>query len=306
MFILKSVAQGVFDPTPPAFDKAAEAVVFRQILSTFTWLPDTPTPTLTPTNTATPTATMTPTLDAASLKGPYAVVSVGPGSSLNIYSSPGTGNSVVGSFASTATNIMRTGRSQDVDGVQWQEVLRPDGGTGWVDARYLTEYVSPAAFCSDARIPALAGQLQQAMQQSDGNLFSSLISPVHGVNIRFWYSQPGLTFDRSRAAGLFSDLTEYNWGAGPSGIDDIIIFRDFIPFRVWWVLGATNLQTACNQANWTFNATNPWPAEYGNVRFYTYNRPSESGVQIPPSTWLIGFEYVQGQPTLFTMVYFSP
>ena len=56
-FVLHSL-NGAFPP-PPDFDKAAESAVFLQMMGTFTWLPQTPTPTLAP---ATATPTFTPTV----------------------------------------------------------------------------------------------------------------------------------------------------------------------------------------------------------------------------------------------------
>ena len=63
-FVLHSLAAGAFEPPVPEFDKAAESAVFAQVMSTFAWLPQTPTPTLAPataTPTFTPTVTPTPT-----------------------------------------------------------------------------------------------------------------------------------------------------------------------------------------------------------------------------------------------------
>src|ERR1043165_8539150 len=51
-FVLHSV-NGSFPP-PPDFDKVAESAVFAQVMSTFSWLPGTITPTFTPTFTPTP------------------------------------------------------------------------------------------------------------------------------------------------------------------------------------------------------------------------------------------------------------
>jgi hypothetical protein len=44
-FILRAVNPGVFDTPPPIYDEAAESAVFGQIVSTYTWLAQTPTST---------------------------------------------------------------------------------------------------------------------------------------------------------------------------------------------------------------------------------------------------------------------
>jgi hypothetical protein len=62
-FVLHSLAAGAFEPPVPEFDKAAESVVFAQVMSTFVWN-TTPTPTATQMPTPTPTPippTITPT-----------------------------------------------------------------------------------------------------------------------------------------------------------------------------------------------------------------------------------------------------
>ena len=96
---------------------------------------------------ATPSFTPTP----ASLIGPYAVVRVALNDVLNIRSGAGNSYPVVGSFSPDTVNIMRTGPTAVADNATWAEVQNPSGGTGWVNAFYLTEYVSHDAFCADAR-----------------------------------------------------------------------------------------------------------------------------------------------------------
>ena len=61
-FVLHSLNAGNFATPIPEFDKAAESAVFAQIMSTFGWVPSTPTPTpAAATPTFTPTVTPTPT-----------------------------------------------------------------------------------------------------------------------------------------------------------------------------------------------------------------------------------------------------
>ena len=81
---------------------------------------------------------------------------------------------------------MRTGPTASADNATWVEVQNPNGGTGWVNSYYLTEYVSHDAFCADTRIPILIEQLKGSMNQSNGDMFAGLVSPVHGVDVRLW------------------------------------------------------------------------------------------------------------------------
>jgi hypothetical protein len=60
-FVLRVANPSFFDTPPAPYDQAAESAVFVNIVSTFDWLPYTPTPTPTPTPSRTPTSTRTPT-----------------------------------------------------------------------------------------------------------------------------------------------------------------------------------------------------------------------------------------------------
>ncbi|HKI52597.1 MAG TPA: NBR1-Ig-like domain-containing protein, partial [Anaerolineales bacterium] len=164
----------------------------------------------------------TPTDTPASLIGPYAVIRVAQNDVLNIRSLAGSSYPVVGSFPSDAINIMRTGPiAQELDGTEWMEVQNPSGGTGWVNSFYLTEYVSHDAFCADTRIAPLIEKLKTSMNGSDGLLLSQQVSPAHGMNVHLWAYQQPVHYTSVQAVGAFVSTDIYNWGSGPSGMDDL-------------------------------------------------------------------------------------
>jgi hypothetical protein len=45
---------------------------------------------------------------------------------------------------------------------------------------------------------------------------------------------------------------------------------------------------------------NPWP--YAGIRYYNLYKPGTPGIELDYRTWLIGFEYIDGQPYLHSMV----
>jgi hypothetical protein len=49
-----------------------------------------------------------------------------------------------------------------------------------------------------------------------------------------------------------------------------------------------------------FPLSNPWP--YPNIRYYNLYKPATSGTDFDFRTWLIGFEYINNQPYLHSMV----
>jgi len=241
---------------------------------------------------------ITPTPPA--LIGPFAVIRVAPNDVLNIRSGAGASYPVVGSFPSDATNIMRTGPIESGDSAFWVEVQKPDGGTGWVNFQYLTEYVSHDAFCADTRIPALIEQLKGSMNQSNGDLFAGLASIKSGIDVRLWAYQPAVNFTAASARNVFTDTNVYNWGTGPRGEPDFGTFAQIIQPRLQEVLNAPNMETYCDTLTKVFPLADPW--RYPNIRYYNLYKPGTPGTDLDFRTWLIGFEYLGGQPYLYAMV----
>ena len=109
-----------------------------------------------PTRTAT---TGAPATVPGSPSGPYGVILTVPTDVLNIRSGPGVAYPVTAYFPATATTVMRTGPSATVGDATWVEVTKPSGGTGWVNAHFLTEYVAPASFCASTAVTNLIAKM---------------------------------------------------------------------------------------------------------------------------------------------------
>jgi hypothetical protein len=258
-----------------------------------------------PTTSNAPTPTTGGIIPAAP-SGPYGVILVAPGDVLNIRSGPGAGNPVSGSFASSATNIMRSGYSSTADGDLWVQVANPGGGSGWINSTFLTEYVDSATFCADGRVNTLLTNLGNALKTSNGEVLASLVSPAHGMTVYQWRHGIAHAFKQSDARWVFDSTFEHNWGAAPaSGLDTIGAFHVVVlpnlldVFNASYSLTCNSLGTAPQYGN------NPWPVEYTNVNFYTVYKPGTPGVDLDWRYWLVGVEYVQGQPTIFALVHFA-
>lgn len=249
--------------------------------------------------TETPTPTATPTQVA--LIGPYAVTLVSPTDLLNIRSGAGVSNPVIGAFPRDAMGVMRTGPMSQADGATWVEVLRPDGGTGWVNFNYLTEQVSRDAFCSDARIAPLIGQLKQTVNLSDGNLLAGMVSPKHGVNVNYWLHGMTVNYTPSTAATVFTSAESINWGAGPSGISDVGTFAQIVQPEMADVLNSS-YQLVCDNPSYASMFVDPWRST--NIHYYAVVKPASSDGNLDWKIWLVGFEYVDGQPYLYGAVRF--
>ncbi len=156
-----------------------------------------------------------------------------------------------------------------------------------------------ANFCADSRIATLIEQLKGSMNQSNGDMFAALVSPTHGVDVRLWaYSSP-VNFNSTSAKNVFTSTDSYTWGGGPSGIPDVGTFKNIIQPKLADVLNAPNMETYCDNLTKVFPLANPWP--YSGMHYYNLYKPASSA-GFDFRTWLIGFEYVNGQPYISALV----
>ena len=177
--------------------------------------------------------------------------------------------------------------------------------TGWRlrlgQLDYLTEYVSTSAFCADARIPQLIEQLKQSMLQSNGNQFALLVGSKHGVAINFWRDVPPVNYTTATARGIFTDPPVVQLGTGPaagpglSGTFAQIVQPDMVD------VFNSSYQLGCDNPSYASMFVNPWPNT--NIHYYSILKPPSSNV-FDWKVWLVGFEYVGGQPYLYGTVHY--
>jgi hypothetical protein len=260
-----------------------------------------PTVTHSPAPTVMPTATSTPS-------GPYAVILVVADDVLNIRSTAGAGNPIIGTFSPTATNVMRTGPTAYVGADLWVEVQIPGGGTGWVNAHFLTEYVSPSAFCADGKVVPQVTKLGTAFTTANGDLLSSLVSPAHGMAVRYWryYASAQNIFDPLHASAVFESTYSHNWGlAAGSGLPTEGSFHEVVLPKLLDVFNASYNLTCNTVQTGGASYDTSWPAEYTNFNFYSVYRPGATGDELNWRTWLVGVEYIQGQPYVVALIQFQ-
>jgi len=258
----------------------------------------------TPTNGIAPTPTNSGIIPGEP-SGPYGVILVPPGDVLSVRTLPGAGYPTDGSFTATATNVMRTGPSATADGDLWVQVQNPGGGNGWVIAKYLTEYVAPASFCADSLVTTLLNNLGSALNSSNGETLAALVSPAHGLAVRLWRYSDAIIFDREHARWILDSTFSHNWGAAPgSGLETTGSFHDTVLPKLLDVFNAPppGYSLACDSVQ-TGGASydTSWPAIYANINFYSLYKPGPAGNENSWRTLLIGVEYVQGQPYVFSV-----
>ena len=185
------------------------------------------------------------------------------------------------------------------------QIQNPGGDAGWVNAAFLTEYVAPAAFCADGRVNTLLTTFGNAIKTSNGQALYSLVSPTHGMTIRLWRNGNAIVFDQAHAQWIFTSTYEHNWGAAPgSGLDTIGAIHMVVLSKWLDVFNAPTpgYSLSCN-APQTGGASydTSWPALYVNVNFYSLYKPGPTGNENSWRTLLIGVEYVQGRPYIFSV-----
>jgi hypothetical protein len=239
--------------------------------------------------------------------GPYAVILVQPGDVLNIRSAAGVSQPVVGSFAPTSREVMRTGPSARVGDALWVEVQKPGGGTGWVNSNFLTEYVAASDFCANTQVTSLLNDLRMAVLNSNESALSALPSPAHGLDVRFWRYGTLVNYNREQAKFLFDSAFQVNWGPAPgSGEDTLGSFSQVVLPKLIEVFGS-DYQLHCNDPlDLATFSLDPWPPEYANVNFYAVHKPgSETYGGLDWRTWLVGVEFSSGKPYLFSLIHFQ-
>jgi hypothetical protein len=162
---------------------------------------------------------------------------------------------------------------------------------------------SPADFCADPRSQVLINNFKSALQTSNGSLLASLVSPVHGMDARSYRNERVVNYDQQQAQLLFDSTDKIDWGAAPSGLETKGSFNDVIVPALLKVFNKDYLLD-CDQVQIggaTYKAT--WP--YAGINFYSvYFAGTPNSNNLDWRTWLIGMEYVKGQPYLYAIMQF--
>jgi hypothetical protein len=164
---------------------------------------------------------------------------------------------------------------------------------------------SATGFCTDNRIPDLILSLKTAIQTSNGALLASLVSQVHGMDVRLFRNGRVVKYDREHVAFLFDSTYQVDWGAAPgSGLETKGSFRQLIVPALLDVLTG-NYTLACNEirvGGTTYQAA--WP--YSGIDFYSvYFAGTDPYAGMDWHTWLIGTHYVQGKPYVYAIMQFQ-
>ncbi|MCL4562657.1 MAG: hypothetical protein M1281_18855 [Chloroflexi bacterium] len=306
--------QATASPTPlPATPIPATSVPATPVANT------PPSPTLMPSATHRPTNTPSPlpilspsstpfdisptsTGNVPASTGSYAVILVKPDDVLNVRQSPNSTSLIIAKYTYSDRNISLTGKQSQAGNIRWVEVGLSGGKTGWINDAYISQAIPTATFCADNRVLTLIAQLTDAFVAKDGAKFAALISPKHGLYLQYLRGGTIVNYTPDKARWLFESTYAANWGLHPgSGLPVKGTFSDEVLPKLLDVLTASYTKNCENVAVGGTTYTAVWPKEYQNINFYSLYRSGPPENELNWRTWLVGVEYVDGQPYLFAL-----
>ena len=152
------------------------------------------------------------------------------------------------------------------------------------------------------RVNTLLTNFGNAIKASSGGALYPLVSPLHGMIVRLWRNGNPVVFDQAHSQWIFSSTYAHDWGAAPgSGLDTVgSIHAEVLP--KWLDVFNNSYTLSCNVPQ-TGGASydTSWPKLYANVNFYSLYKPGPAGNENSWRTLLIGVEYVQNQPYIFSV-----
>ncbi len=236
-----------------------------------------------------------------------AVILLEEGEEFDIHLSANQESAMIESIDANTVAIPFLGKKEFVDAEMWVEIQTSTGEAGWGQARYLTEHIPADVFCVDPDILFLLEDLKIALQNKDGDLFASLVSPTHGLDLRYYRYGTVANYTPAEAAWAFSSDYAVNWGNEPgSGFEKIGTFSEIPLPMLLEVLGG-NHERYCNEVGIaaTF-APKPWPFEYSNINFYQLFKPgTDEFGGMDWRSWLVGVEYIEEESYLFALIHFE-
>jgi hypothetical protein len=165
---------------------------------------------------------------------------------------------------------------------------------------------SSTPFCDDPRGRELIASFKKAITSNDGQLLASLVSPSRGMDVRF-YRDRGATvnYDAAHAKFVFETTYKANWGlSAGSGQPTLGSFQQIILPSLQKVFTSSAV-VVCDQIRVGGVTYQPvWP--YPDTNYYSLYFPgTDTYGGMDWQTWLVGMDFVSGNPYLTALVHFE-
>lgn len=243
---------------------------------------------------------------STSLSNNYRVVYVEEDDTLNLRNGPGIENDILAEISPNADGVKVVGKGQMVLGSLWVPVEYEDMA-GWVNSRFLSQEISRNEFCEDEEIEELVASAYQAIISRDGSQLNGLVAEDRSFRIRRHWWNPEVVIGYDEIAGLFDDVTSYDWGIADGTGDPIegslseivvpLIDRDLKDFS----------ESSCNEILHGGTAgLVQIPPTYEGINYYSFYRAAEADeIEFDWGTWVLGIEIWQGTPSLSYLVHYE-
>lgn len=162
-----------------------------------------------------------------------------------------------------------------------------------------------SGFCAAEQPRSLIERLRSALLTSNGPGLASLVSPVHGMDVRLFRNGRAINYDAEHARFLFESNFSVDWGAAPgSGLETAGSFDALVVPALLAVFSRDYVLT-CNQVQVgaaSYHAG--WP--YQGINFYSAHYPgTAANGNLDWRTWVLGLHDVSGQAYLYSLVPFQ-
>lgn len=157
--------------------------------------------------------------------------------------------------------------------------------------------------CSDPQVTTLLASFKTAILTANGALLSSLVSPMRGMDARYFRGGKVVNYDQEHAKFLFVTTYQVNWGLAPgSGAGVVGSFHELIVPELLKVFSQP-YTLHCNKIQTGGATYNPvWPYQSGFYSAFYAGTPVNANLDW--HTWVLGVEYVNGRPYINAIMQF--
>ncbi len=151
------------------------------------------------------------------------------------------------------------------------------------------------SFCNDPRGRDLITSLTTAIQSKDGSLLASLVSPSHGMDVRFYRDGKVINYDVEHTKFIFETSYQADWGLSfGSGQPTSGSFQEIVLPSLKQVF-TSNAKIVCDQLKTGGVTYEPiWP--YPTMDFYSVHfAGTDPNGGLDWQTWAAGIDNVAGK-----------